>query len=85
MQIKSFKNFLFYKLKYKKELQKIIDFIREKELILNISEKNKNIVRFTMAGCHVYISAYRILSDGSMSEKGVVLQSPYRETFLKVA
>lgn len=46
---------------------------------------SKNVVRFTMAGCHVYISAYRILSDGSMSENGVVLQSPYRETFLKVA
>jgi hypothetical protein len=47
--------------------------------------KDTNVVRFTMAGCHVYISAYRILSDGSMSSKGVVLQSPYRETFLKVA
>jgi len=44
-----------------------------------------NVVRFNMAGCHIYISVYRILSDGSMSEKGVVLQSPYRETFLKAA
>lgn len=49
------------------------------------ASRSTNVVRFTMAGCHVYISAYRILSDGSMSEKGVVLQSPYRETFLKVA
>jgi hypothetical protein len=49
------------------------------------ASQSTNVVRFTMAGCHVYISAYRILSDGSMSEKGVVLQSPYRETFLKVA
>ncbi len=47
--------------------------------------KSTNVVRFNMAGCHVYITAYRILSNGSMSEKGVVLQSPYRETFLKVA
>jgi len=47
--------------------------------------KSANVVRFNMAGCHIYISAYRILSDGSMSEKGVVLQSPYRETFFKVA
>lgn len=46
---------------------------------------SSNVVRFNMAGCHIYVSAYRILSDGSMSEKGVILQSPYRETFLKVA
>jgi hypothetical protein len=48
-------------------------------------QKLTNVVRFNMAGCHIYISAYRILSDGSMSEKGVTLQSPYRERVLKVA
>ena len=49
------------------------------------NRKGNHVVRFAMAGCHVYISAYRILSDGSMSERGVILQSPYRETFLNVA
>lgn len=51
----------------------------------NYNPSSQNVVRFNMAGCHIYISAYRILSDGSMSEKGVALQSPYRETFLKAA
>lgn len=49
------------------------------------NRKGNHVLRFAMAGCHVYISAYRILSDGSMSERGVILQSPYRETFLNVA
>ena len=48
-------------------------------------ENEPNILRFNMAGCHVYLSAYRILSNGSMTDKGVVLRRPYRETHFKAA
>lgn len=44
-----------------------------------------NILRFNMAGCHVYLSAYRILSNGSMTDRGVILRRPYRETHFKAA
>jgi hypothetical protein len=44
-----------------------------------------SILRFNMAGCHVYISAYRILSNGGMTNKGVVLRRPYRDTQFKAA
>ena len=44
-----------------------------------------NILRFNMAGCHVYLTAYRILSNGSMTDRGVVLRRPYRETHFKAA
>ncbi len=36
-------------------------------------KSRKNIVRMNLAGCHIYISAYRILSNGMMSERGVIL------------
>ncbi len=42
-----------------------------------------NIFHFNMAGCHVFITAYRILSNGMMTDKGVILHRPYRETYLK--
>jgi hypothetical protein len=44
-----------------------------------------NVFRLNMAGCHVYLSAYRILSDGSMTGEGVVLHRPFRETYLRSA
>ncbi len=36
-------------------------------------KSRQNIVRMNLAGCHIYISAYRILSNGMMSERGVIL------------
>ena len=36
-------------------------------------KRKPSVVRMSMAGCHVYISAYRILSDGTMTTRGVNL------------
>lgn len=42
-----------------------------------------NVFHLNMAGCHLFIAAYRILSSGHMTDHGVVLRRPYRDTYLK--
>jgi len=50
----------------------------------NIRDKT-NVYHLKMAGCHVMLSAYRILSNGGMTAANVTLRLPYQQPMKRVA
>jgi hypothetical protein len=50
----------------------------------NVRDKT-NLYHLKMAGCHVMISAYRILSNGGMTASNVTLRLPYQQPMKRVA